>query len=83
VDQHDASRGFGRGSSAAHKDAVDAISVHINHLKSVTPSFEHITGARHSAESRHRETAERVVVLALIVTEQRLSVDRSQHGVEV
>jgi hypothetical protein len=60
-----------------------AVLIHIYHLNSVAPSFEHIAGARHSAESRHRKTAERVVVLALILSKQRLRVDRSQYGVEV
>jgi hypothetical protein len=49
----------------------------------VAASFEDIAGPRHSAQSRHRETTERVAVLRLFVTEQRLCVDRSQHGVEV
>ena len=58
--------------SVAHKEAVDTISVHIHDLESVAASFEDIAGPRHSAQSRHRETAERVIVLLLIVTEQRL-----------
>jgi hypothetical protein len=69
--------------SATHKDAVDAISVHIDHLKSVTTSFKDIAGLRHAAQGRHHETAKRVVMLALVIVEQRLSVDRAQHGIDV
>src|SRR5215204_2108383 len=75
--------GSGCRGSVAHQDAIDTIPVHVHDLESVAASFEDIAGPRHAAQSGHGKTSERVIVLVLFVTEQRLGVDCSQHDVEV
>ena len=75
--------GPGCRGSVAHQDAIDTIPVHVHDLESVATSFEDIAGPRHTAQSRHGKTSERVIVLVLFVTEQRLDIDGSQDDVEV
>jgi len=67
----------------ANEHPIYSVAIHVDDLESIVTSLEHITCPRHPTEREHRQAAQRVIVLHILITQQRIGLERPRHCLQV